>query len=131
MRSKTTKGLHACVLTAVLSTMLIASHSSAQTAKPAERPEIRPGDVWVYENIVFPAESKREFTVRVREITADAILTGGPDSGTVWGRDWAQRESKRGGQVSYQADPDRPFMRFPLQVGQRWPVNLTAKWPDG
>jgi hypothetical protein len=92
---------------------------------------VNPGDTWVYENTTFPAESKRQLTVRVRDVMPDAIMTGRPDDGSLFTRDWALRETRRCGDVTYKADPGRPLVQFPLQVGKQWSGNNTATVPNG
>jgi hypothetical protein len=97
----------------------------------ADKPDVQPGDSWVYEQTTFPAEDKSRVTVRVREVTPDAIMTGSAESGSVFTRDWALRETKRGSEITYKGDPGRPLVQFPLEVGKRWNGNNIATLPTG
>ncbi len=114
-----------------LLTAVIAVSASAQTLAAADRPDVRPGDSWTYEHTTFPSEAKRQFTVRVREVTDNGIVTGGPASGSVFSRHWALEESKNAQGITYRAEPGRPLVQFPLDVGKRWNGNLTATLADG
>ena len=115
----------------LLAALLFYLPASSPALDRAERPEIEKGDAWTYEHTVFPSETKRNYTIRVRDVKEDAILTGGPNAGSTFSRDWALRESKRGEQVTYRAEPGRPLLQFPLEVGKRWNGNLNATQEDG
>jgi hypothetical protein len=110
---------------------VLSAPAFSQAVGPAEKPEVQPGDSWVYENTTFPAEAKRQFTVRVRDVTPDSIMTGRADDGSVFTRDWSLREIKRAGEVTFKGEPGRPQLQFPLDVGKRWNGNSTATLPNG
>jgi len=109
----------------------LAAPAFSQAPARAEQPDVQPGDAWVYEHTTFPGESKRQFTVRVREVTPDTIVTGQPANGSVFSRDWALRETKRAGEATFRAEPGRALLQFPMDVGKRWDGNNTATLPNG
>lgn len=81
----------------VLAALLFYLPAQSQALDPAERPEIEKGDAWTYQHTVFPSETKSTYTIRVRDVKEDAILTGGASSESTFSRDWAlrEREAKR------------------------------------
>lgn len=89
------------------------------------------GDTWVYESVSGPGKDKREVTIEVREVTADSIHTESVGSGSVFSRDWRLRETRRGGEVTLRADPPRPLLDFPLEVGKKWDGRAVTYHADG
>ena len=96
---------------------------AAQTPQRADRPEIKPGDLWVFQNRDLRTGERKDisFTVTVVDAKNMVMQTGGSTSGAwTFTRDWNPTERKTGDVVAEAYKPYWPYLQFPLQVGNTW-----------
>jgi hypothetical protein len=114
------------LLTAVLAlAAMCATSSAAQSLERAERPEIRVGDLWVFQNTDLRTGEKKDTSFLVTALTGDEIMmeTGGSTSGAwTFTREWNPVERKAGDVVTDVLKPDWPYLRFPMALGKTWEV---------
>jgi hypothetical protein len=97
--------------------------SVAQAPARAERPEIRVGDSSVFQDRDVRTGVKREIRLRTISLGADRIVTevSGATSGIrTFTSDWNLLEDKIGDTNNQTVKPFWPYLRFPLEVGQKW-----------
>jgi hypothetical protein len=102
--------------------VLCAAPSVGQLLLRADRPDVKVGDSWVYQERIVGTGGKRELWLRVTLVDADRIVTEtGPALG-VWTftRDWNPVERKAGDKVFDSLKPHMPHFRFPLELGSTW-----------
>lgn len=99
---------------------------AAQPLTRADRPEVKVGDTWVYQNSDARTGEKRpELTLTAKEVTTDNIVLE-TDTGArrTYTRDFNIIEIKSGDTVTFSAKPNWTFYQFPLEVGKKW----EAQW---
>jgi hypothetical protein len=101
---------------------------AAQTALRADRPEVKEGDVWVFQvTDVVIGDKKTPNTQTVKQVTPDRIVVENSSGSTgTFTRDWNQIDSKQGETVTFKADPAWMQYDFPLEVGKKWSPRFTT-----
>jgi serine/threonine protein kinase len=98
-----------------------AEAEAAQIPRRANRPEIRVGEAWVLQSRNVSTGEKVEIRLRAVSIDGDRIVAEVADGlgMRIFTRDWNLVEEKTGTN-DQTAKPFWPFLRFPLEVGQKW-----------
>ncbi|MGE5202299.1 MAG: hypothetical protein ACM3O6_09565 [Acidobacteriota bacterium] len=108
-------------LAALLS--LSATAVAAQTPQRADRPEIKTGDLWIFQNRDLRTGERKDISFTVTGVNANGMVmeTGGSTSGAwIFTRDWNPTERKTGTVVTEAYKPYWLCRQFPLQVGSTW-----------
>jgi hypothetical protein len=120
----TSAAVRGFLLTAVLAlASMCATPCAAQSLERAERPEIKVGDLWVFQNTDFRTGEKKDTSFLVTAVDGDEIVvqTGESTSGAwTFTREWNPVEKKAGDVVTDVLKPDWPYLRFPLIPGKAW-----------
>lgn len=117
MRSATLR-LGLAVLLSISATTVV-----GQAPQRADRPDIKSGDLWVFQNKDIRTGQKKDTSFTVTAVDANRIVmeTAGSTSGAwTFTRDWNPTERKTGDVVADTYKPYWPYLHFPLQVGQTW-----------
>lgn len=101
---------------------------AAQTPLRADRPEVRQGDVWIFQvTDVVIGDKRTPNTQTVNEITPDRItVVNSNGSTTTFTRDWNQVETKQGETIIFKADPAWMQYAFPLEIGKKGSPRFTT-----
>ena len=94
-----------------------------QSLSRADRPEVKVGDTWVYQDTEAGTDEKRELSFLVTAVDTDKIVTKTRSSPAVtwtFTRDWNFLERKTGDTVALSMKPLWPYFQFPFEVGKSW-----------
>lgn len=108
----------------------------AQSLGRADRPELKIGDTWVYQQLDARTGEKRGAGTQVLEALSDdriVVRSGSLDrqgremSGTrIYTRDWNLTEVKAGDTVTFTAQPAWAYYQFPIEVGKTWDAKFVT-----
>ena len=120
----------------VLVVLLCAGPCVAQSLSRAERPDVKVGDSWVYQDRDVRTGEKRDTSYVVAAVEADRIVmdTGLSTSGAwTFTREVNFIRRKTGAATAQEAKPYWPAFRFPLEVGKTWdmPFENDVETPTG
>lgn len=107
----------------MLFVLLCTAPRVAQLPSRADRPEVKVGERWVYQNRDVRTGEKRDTSFVVIMIGTDKIVTEtGLSTSGAWTftRDWNPVERKRGETVVASMKPHWSYLQFPLKMGKTW-----------
>jgi hypothetical protein len=113
--------------------ILVLSGAMPCLAEPllrAERPSVKVGDTKVFRDLNIRTGEKRDTSFVVTMIDANKIVMemSGSTSGTrTFTREFNLVETKTGELITFTANPFWAYLRFPLEVGQKWDIPFEAK----
>lgn len=114
--------------TILLAGILLHSSALAQALIRADRPELKIGDTWVYQQSDARTGEKRGAGTHVLEALGDdrIVVRTGPAGTNTYTRDWNLTEMKQGDSVTFAARPAWAYYQFPLEVGKQWDAKFDA-----
>lgn len=103
--------------------ILCTTPCAGQSLSKADRPEVKVGDAWAYQDRDARTGEKRELSFLVTLVDSDKIVTEtGMSTSGAWTftREWNLVQRKTGDTVAMSTKPQWPYFQFPLEVGKSW-----------
>jgi hypothetical protein len=123
-RAADSKGCDLGLLAGMMLFVLLSRASlDAQSISSADRPEVKVGDRWVYQDKDIRTGEKRETSFVVTAVEGDKIVTDtglGTSGAWTFTRDWNLVERKTGETVEASMRPYWPHFQFPLKPDKTW-----------